>query len=213
MLSLQDRKLRAKQINRRTKRPAPKREKLLDIAVNLFHREGYHSVSIDRILEEANVSRPTFFKHFPSKDDLIVTAMKRRDAAARSNFRDALIKQHDNPEQRLLAMFDLLAEWVQQENFTGCLFINATAEYADPSDPIHQAARDHKDAYREIILEQTRLLAIADPVDLAEKLMLLVDGLIVTAHVAGPRQFAQRAKELARVAIEHSTFGSRGASH
>jgi AcrR family transcriptional regulator len=182
--------------------PAPKRDHLLEVATVLFHRHGYHAVGLDRILEESEVSRPTLFKHFPSKDALIVTALQRRDRQARERFFGAL-REHPGPfRARVLHMFDLLEAWVRREDFTGCLFINATAEFADHRDPIHQAAKAHKDAYRDFLAGQAREAGVADPEALAEQLMILVDGLIVTCHVAGPQRFPARAKAAAALVVD-----------
>ena len=181
---------------------APKRDLLLDVATSLFHRFGYHAVGLDRILELAEVSRPTLFKHFPSKDDLIVAALKRRDAAAREYFFSALRAHSGEVRARLLHMFDMLDVWVRRSDFTGCLFINATAEFADHDDPIHRAARDHKDAYRAILRDVAREGGILDPEALAEQLMILADGVIVTCHVAGAQQFPQRARAAAELIID-----------
>lgn len=176
---------------------APKREQLLEVATALFHRYGYHAVGLDRILEEAGVSRPTLFKHFPSKDDLIVTALQRRDLQARERFFGALEAHPGSFRERIALMFDLLAAWVNRPDFTGCLFINATAEFADHRDPIHRAAKEHKDAYRGFLETLAAEAGVLDAQALAEQLMVLVDGLIVTSHVAGAQRFPERAKAAA----------------
>jgi AcrR family transcriptional regulator len=187
---------------------APKREHLLEVATVLFHRYGYHAVGLDRILEEAEVSRPTLFKHFPNKDALIVTALKRRDLQARERFFGAL-REYPGPFRQCIAhMFDLLEIWVRRPDFTGCLFINATAEFADHRDPIHQAAKAHKDAYRGFLQELAAAASASDPPALAEQLMILVDGLIVTCHVAGPQRFPERAKAAALALVDAALTAS-----
>lgn len=191
--------------------PAPKRDHLLEVATVLFHRFGYHAVGLERILEESDVSRTTLFKHFNSKDELITAALKRRDQQARDRFFGAL-RAHPGPiRERLLYLFDLLEQWVRSPDFTGCLFINATAEYADHRDPIHQAAKAHKDAYRGFLAEMAREHGIDQPEVLAEQLMILVDGLIVTCHVAGPQQYPQRVRALAELLVD-ATLNDTAAS-
>lgn len=190
--------------------PAPKRDHLLEVATVLFHRNGYHAVGLDRILEESEVSRTTLFKHFNSKDALIVAALERRDAQARERFFGAL-NAHPGPfRERVLHMFDLLEDWVRHDDFTGCLFINATAEYADHRDPIHQATAHHKDAYREFLTGLAHDEGVADPEVLAEQLMILCDGLIVTCHVAGARGFPERAKAAAALVIDAALASKSG---
>ena len=191
---------------------APKREQLLEVATALFHRYGYHAVGLDRILEEAGVSRPTLFKHFPSKDDLIVTALQRRDLQARERFFGALAAHPGSFRERIAHMFDLLTAWVSRPDFTGCLFINATAAFADHRDPIHQAAKAHKDAYRGFLETLAAEAGVPDAQALAEQLMVLVDGLIVTCHVAGAQRFPERAKAAALQLVDAALAeGSRPA--
>lgn len=186
---------------------APKREHLLEVATVLFHRYGYHAVGLDRILEEAGVSRPTLFKHFPNKDALIVTALKRRDLQARERFFGALREHPGTFRERIAHMFDLLEVWVRRPDFTGCLFINATAEFADHRDPIHQAAKAHKDAYRAFIESLAVEAGVRDPAALAEQLMMLVDGLIVTCHVAGAQRFPEHARSAAACIVDAALVG------
>jgi len=189
---------------------APKREHLLEVATVLFHRYGYHAVGLDRILEEAEVSRPTLFKHFPTKDALIVTALQRRDLQARERFFGAL-REHPGPFRECIShMFDMLEAWVRRPDFTGCLFINATAEFADHRDPIHRAAKAHKDAYRGFLQELAEAAGARDASALAEQLMILVDGLIVTCHVAGPQLFPERARSAALQIVDAALAGGRG---
>ena len=186
---------------------APKREHLLEVATVLFHRYGYHAVGLDRILEEAGVSRPTLFKHFPNKDALIVTALKRRDLQARERFFGALQEHPGSFRERIAYMFDLLEAWVRRPDFTGCLFINATAEFADHRDPIHQAAKAHKDAYRAFLESLAVEAGAREPAALAEQLMILVDGLIVTCHVAGAQRFPERARSAAACIVDAALAG------
>lgn len=193
-----------------TRRRSRKREALLTTAVNLFHKEGYHAVGIDRILAEARVSKPTLYAHFSSKDELIVAALRQRDAQARERFRAGLRGHADNPRQQLLAIFDMLESWVQNPEFTGCLFINASAEFASHDDPIHRAAAEHKTAYREIIAELAEQAGAESPQLLAEQLMLLVDGLIVTSQVQRNSLAVEAAKQTARLLLDQALGPAAG---
>jgi len=181
-----------------------KKEHLVETAVRLFGREGFHATGIDRILQEAGVARMTLYKHFRSKDELILAALRRRDEQFRTWFKSAIERRGGTPAQRLLASFDALEEWFQGQAFSGmpfsgCSFINAAAEYAETAHPVHQVAAEHK----RLILEYLRLLCSSagarNPDTLAWSIALLHEGAIVTAQVSADPRAASGAKEIARL--------------
>lgn len=181
-----------------------KKDHLVETAVRLFGQEGFHATGIDRILQEAGVARMTLYKHFRSKDELILAALRRRDEQFRTWFKSAIEKHGGTPAQRLLASFDALEEWFNGRAFSGmpfsgCSFINAAAEYAEAAHPVHQVAAEHK----RLILEYLRLLCSSagarDPETLAWSIALLHEGAIVTAQVSADPRAASGAKEIARV--------------
>lgn len=183
---------------------ASKKEHLVETAVKLFGREGFHATGIDRILQEAGVARMTLYKHFRSKEELIVAALRRRDEQFRTWFKSFIERTGGSPSERLLASFDALEEWFEGRAFaglpfTGCYFINASAEFSDHSHPAHRVAAEHK----RLILEYLRLLASSagarNPDELAWGISLLHEGAIVTAQVSGDAHAAAGAKEIARL--------------
>ncbi len=183
-----------------------KRDHLVDTALELFYRDGYHATGIDKVLGEAGVARMTLYKHFKSKDDLILAALRRRDEQFRAWFARAVERGGETPKRRLLAIFDVLEDWFAGkafpgQPFAGCAFINATAEFGKPGDPVQRAAAEHK----QLLLEFTRDLAAqagaADPEALARDLMLLGEGAIVSAQVSRDTAAAGRAKAIARPLI------------
>lgn len=187
--------------------PRPsKKEHLVETAVKLFARDGFHATGIDKILQEAGVARMTLYKHFRSKDELILAALRRRDEQFRIWFKSAIEKNGGTPAERLLASFDALEDWFSGKAFagmpfTGCAFINAAAEFSSLNHPAHQLALEHK----RLILDYLRLLASSagarDPDSLAWAVSLLHEGAIVTAQVSGDANAAKGAKEIARTVM------------
>ncbi len=118
-----------------------RRDHLVDTALELFIRDGFHATGIDKILAESGVAKMTLYKHFKSKDELILSALRRRDEHFRNWFMRAVESRAREPRQRLLAIFDALDEWFSGRDFNGCMFINASAEFARPDDPIHVAGQ------------------------------------------------------------------------
>src|SRR3954466_2292191 len=115
------------------------RDRLLDKAIDLFYSHGFHAIGLDRIIAETGVTKTTFYKHFESKDDLLVAAVEKRHRWEQKAWGDAVIQRVGNdPRAQLLAMFDVMDDWFNRPDFGGCIFINAAAEFVDPNDPVHQ---------------------------------------------------------------------------
>ncbi len=117
-----------------------KRQELVETALELFHRGGFHATGIDRIRATAGVAKMTLYQHFRSKDELILAALRLHDERFRNEFMRSIERKSDDPEQRMLAIFDVLAELFGSGESGGRTFINACAEYADPDSAIHRAA-------------------------------------------------------------------------
>lgn len=179
-----------------------KRDHLVDTALDIFCQEGFHATGIDKILDKAGVARMTLYNHFKSKDELILAALRRRDEIFRNWFMRAVERRASKPQDRLLAIFDALEEWFTEKDFAGCIFINASAEFAEPDDPIHMAASEHKMLVLKYFRELTFAADIADHETLANELVLLAEGAIIMAYVAGDRNVATKAKSAARKLIQ-----------
>ena len=174
-----------------------KRDHLVETALDLFYKAGFHATGIDKILETAGVARMTLYNHFKSKDELIVAALRRRDEKFRYWFMRTVERLASKPQDRLLAIFDALEEWFTSDEFSGCMFINASAEFADANDPIHMVAAEHKNLVLRYLQDLATETGVPEPVELANELMLLMEGSIVMAYVAGDRQAATRARRAA----------------
>ena len=178
-----------------------RRDQLVETAVELFYKNGYHATGIERILSEAGVSKPTLYRHFQSKDDLIVAALRRWDEESRAWLHQEMARRADTPRERVLALFDALADWFQEPGFQGCMFVNAAVEFADHDNPIHQVAADHKRIFATEFREEVAAAGVADAQEVTEQLMILMDGAIVTAHTSGHGESARRARKMAEAIL------------
>jgi AcrR family transcriptional regulator len=179
-----------------------KRDQLVETAGRLFYREGYHATGIDRILAEAGVAKMTLYKHFRSKEELILAVLAKRSAQFRESFAQFLEAKKRTPERELLAVFDWLIAWVESKEFRGCLFQKAVAEYQEVRDPIHQAATAHKTAFRGEIRRLVVEAGLAKPKGLADQLAVLAEGAIVASQASGSSMPARHAHEAAQVLIK-----------
>lgn len=161
-----------------------RREHLIDTAIDLFGEHGFHATGIDTILEKSGVSKKTLYRHFRSKDELILAALKKYDGLFRNDFMRQVEAQAATPRDRLLAVFDVHADRFERNDFFGCMYINAVGEYSVADTPIRLVCKDFKAQMRRYIEDLCAALPAPDPAGLAEELALLLEGSIVTAQVS-----------------------------
>lgn len=186
-----------------------KRDQLVETALTLFSREGFHATGIDRVLEVAEVAKMTLYKHFRSKEELILAVLRLRDERWRNRFMRGVEKRAKDPRGRLLAMFDELADWFADPGFSGCMFINASAEYAELDCPIHAACAEHKRLVEKYVRELAERAGAGHPGAgvLAAQLCLLMEGAIVMTRVCPDDNrgcAAASAKQAAELLIDHA---------
>ncbi len=177
-----------------------RRDHLVDTAMKLFARHGFRATGIDSVLAESGVAKKTLYNHFRSKDELIIAALQKRDDEFLQFARDGVARyasgQTGDPRMaRVLALFDTIGEWANSDNFTGCTFINASAEFPRREDPIHVACANHKKLVTQFIEELIGELPVPDSHRVARQIALLLDGAIVTAHTTGDVSGVPLAKE------------------
>lgn len=172
-----------------------KREQLLNSALQLFYREGYHSTGIDRILAESGVAKMTLYKHFKSKDELILAVLQMQHEQLSARMEQAFHSLA--PRVAILAVFDGLHQWLRESGFSGCLFLHAAAEFQQREHPIHRQAAEHKRTLHRYFSGALTALQIEQPEDLAAQLQFLFEGALSMAHLHGPGRQALQAKAAA----------------
>ena len=185
-----------------------KRQELVDTAIRLFTQNGFHGTGIDRIAEEARVSKKTMYNHFRSKEELILAALKHYDGLFRNFFMKSVNQLSESPYERLLGIFDVAHMWFADNEFYGCMFINAIGEYSSRDTAIRKACQDYKAQMADYVKELAIAAGIDNPVDLADTLALLLEGSIVTAQVAGTPDSANTAKLAAKILIDNAMQAS-----
>lgn len=182
------------------------RERVLKTASRLFHREGIRAVGVDRIAAEAEVGKMTLYRHFATKDDLVVAVLEGRDGPARAALQAAMEHAGDDPVARLLAPFAMLEPWFTSAGFCGCPFMNASLELHDPAHPARAVARRHKAATRDVFAVAAREAGHDDDTAdaLADQLALLFDGAIAQAQMRDPVTVARAARAAAQALVSGS---------
>ena len=167
------------------KRPSEARERLLATASDLFYREGIHAVGVDRVVIESAVTRATFYRHFPSKEDLITAYLDREDASIRAQF--AAAKEHESsPDELLEILIQGIADDVTFNPTRGCPFSNASAEYPDASSPVRVAVREHRGWFKDKLRHALEAADRPDAPSAAAALVLLRDAALVGGYLDGP---------------------------
>ncbi|MGF6955240.1 TetR family transcriptional regulator [Paraburkholderia youngii] len=154
-----------------------KKQQLVDVALRLFNRSGFHATGVDTLLAEADISKSVLYKHFGSKDELIVNALRQLTERARATWDAALENRRRTPEQKLLARFDELKHAVENGVFLRCIFLQSCGEY-DEGHPIHQAALDYKLASLEFTGALVNQLDVRRPAQLAREIDLIHEGVL-----------------------------------
>jgi AcrR family transcriptional regulator len=177
------------------------RERILDTAYELFSHRGIRDVGIDEVIEQAEVAKATLYRHFRSKDDLVIAFLERREERWTLAWVEAEAKRHGTtPEEQLLAIFGLFDEWFHRDDFEACSFINVLLEMG-PAHRAGQASVRHLASIRSVVRGLAEEAALRDPESFAHSWHILMKGSIVSA-VEGDAEAAQRARTMARLLIE-----------
>ncbi|WP_236788927.1 TetR/AcrR family transcriptional regulator [Amycolatopsis sp. GM8] len=172
--------------------------KLLDAAEELFYARGIQTVGMDDIRSASGVSLKRLYQVFPAKEQLIEAYLERRDTRWRGRLAEH-VETHDDPERRILAVFDWLELWFGEPGFRGCAWINSFGELGAVSDSVRRQALRHKTAFRDYLGE---LVAAAGlPGELADNLLLLAEGAMVTAGIFGRTDPARHGRTAAAVLV------------
>src|SRR5688500_13530694 len=180
------------------------RQILIDAAYELFGREGFHTVGLDRILSDAGVSKQTFYNHFKSKDDLILAVLDMRHHAETRTLTELFAKLGgEDPRDRLYALVGALGASLNVPSSRGCILLPAAAECPVPHDPAHRAAAAHARLFVDQLHALATLAGADDPRSLAEQLAVLVEGIVAFRHVTGDARTVDIARQTGKLLLDH----------
>lgn len=181
-----------------------KRDIIVSEALKLFYKDGFNATGVDRIIREAGVSKKTLYNHFKSKDELVLATLRKRDELFRNKIMRETERLGSTARERLLSIFDAHDAWFQEKSFSGCMFINAAAEFASPDGPAHIVCVEHKRLVRSYINDLAEEAGAKYPELLAQQLNLLIEGAIVEVYVSGNLDAAIMAKKMAVLFVRES---------
>ncbi|MEV6235362.1 TetR family transcriptional regulator [Lentzea sp. NPDC051838] len=158
-----------------TTRPSEARTRLLNTALRIFYAEGIHAVGIDRIVEEAQVTRATLYRHFLGKEELVVAYLNEVDAAMRGQA-SAAAERGNSPAETLRGLGEAIAAGIRSPEFRGCAFLNAAAEYPDPAHPVHRTVLAHRQWFHDTVEALFTELGTPSAEPAARHFVMLRDG-------------------------------------
>jgi AcrR family transcriptional regulator len=189
--------------------PPSTRQRLIDAALVRFYADGFRNVGLDQVLRDVGISKTAFYKHFESKDDLMLAALESQNQWIQERFRAAAKAQAGpDPVDQLRALFDVVEDIVESAQFQGCIFVNAALEFPLAHDPAHRAAAQNKRAIEALVAELCAEAGAPDPRAMAQELCLLMEGAYVTRQVTGGQETIGVARRVAERVLQ-SHLGCR----
>ncbi|MCO1575814.1 TetR/AcrR family transcriptional regulator [Crossiella sp. SN42] len=160
------------------------RERLLATASELFYAEGIQAIGVDRLVKDASVTRATFYRHFPAKEDLVVAYLRAQHEQIRGGVEAAMAGQ--GPIEAVHTMLGAFAKASCGPGFRGCAFLNAAAEYPDPRSAVRAVVREHRGWFHDGLRGRLTEAGHPDPDHAATALVLLRDGIMSGGHLDQP---------------------------
>jgi AcrR family transcriptional regulator len=151
------------------------KNRILETANELFYGDGIRTVGVDRLISESSVTKATFYKHYGSKDRLIIQYMRNRDRIVRDKV-TGIVDAADGAEAAIRNLMADVGSEISGPGFRGCPFLNAAAEYPDPKHPVRIIVTEHRDWYSDILTNLLGDMGHPMPGDAADELMLACDG-------------------------------------
>jgi AcrR family transcriptional regulator len=185
-----------------------KRDELVRKALDAFYKNGFTATGMDMLVKETGVSKTSMYKHFRTKDELILAVLRLRD----ERFRDWLYRRMDElggdtPRGKLIALFDALREWFGETYFQGCMFIKASAEFQKEDCPINMQSAEHKRILLDYFTTLCSAAGAQNPRDLAYQLLILKEGAIILAAMKHTTEPALHAKLAAQILLSAALDG------
>lgn len=184
---------------------ASKRDELVQKALASFYKGGFHAIGMDRLAKETGVSKTAIYKHFRTKEDLILATLRLRDEQFRNWLQRRVEALAADPKDQLLVIFDALREWFEEPGFRSCMFIKASSEYPDSNHPIHATSAEHKNLLAIYFGQIAKKAGFTDYEGLARQLLVIKEGAIVLAHLHDHNEVASTARKVAKIVIDNAS--------
>jgi len=180
----------------------PTRQRLVEASIRRFYRDGFRNVGIDQVLGDVGISKTAFYKHFESKEDLMLAALEMQKCWLQNTFRTMVRERGGTAIEQLRALLDVVEHIIESDDFHGCFFVNAVMEFPLPHEPAHVLASQSKQAIEDFVHVLSVDACASDPRGLAQELCLLMEGAYVTRHLTGNKKTIDIARRMAQLIID-----------
>ncbi|MEY9934076.1 AcrR family transcriptional regulator [Catenulispora sp. GP43] len=177
------------------------RDRIIEAATGLFYAQGLRAISADKIIERTGITKVTFYRHFRTKDDLVVAYLEQRSEQERLDVAAILTQADGDPGQAIRLFAESVGAASCAPGFRGCPFINAAAEYADSDHPVRQTVAAHRNWFKTVLEEMITPLGLAEPASIADQLILIRDGAMVSGYLSDPTTVSQSLYRAAQAII------------
>jgi AcrR family transcriptional regulator len=178
------------------------RERLIESAVRRFYRDGFRNVGIEQVYSDVGISKTAFYKHFESKDDLMLAVLAEQTRWLQESLQGMIrLRGGSTAMGQFRALFDLVEQIIESEDFHGCIFVNVTMEFPLPHDPAHIAAVKAKQTFENVVREIAERGKAANPSAAARELCLIIEGSYVTRHITGDPTTIDVARRLGEMVL------------
>jgi AcrR family transcriptional regulator len=182
-------------------------DKILNVARDLFYRQGIRAIGVDEVVRKAGVTKPSLYRSFPSKDELAASYLRRYDEEFWERFDEAVAAHPGDPRAQILAFLSRVAKRSQKPGYRGCGMTNAAVEYPEPEHPARLVSEDNKKELRRRLRAMAAAMGARDADELGDGLLLLIEGAYISAQLFGPGGPSQSVAKNAELLIGASLKG------
>jgi AcrR family transcriptional regulator len=179
------------------------RDRILRAASELFYRDGILATGVDTLIDQANVAKATFYRHFPSKDALVLAWLRGQDARWIDSVVPELERRAQAPLERLVGFWDVLGDWLEQRDFVGCPFLNTLVEIRDPEATARREVESYMGEVEDFLCRTAEAARLTDPAEFARRMRYITMGLFMGVRIERSRAPIEtgRASAVALLAI------------
>lgn len=182
-------------------------DKILDVAGDLFYREGIRAVGVDEIVRRAGVTKPSLYRSFPSKDELAASYLRQYDLGFWARFDQSVARHPGDARRQIVDFLAGVGQRSQKKGYRGCGMTNAAVEYPEESHPARIVSEDNKKELRRRLRAMAAEMGARDADTLGDGLLLLIEGAYISAQLFGPGGPSRAVAQNADLLIEASLKG------
>lgn len=182
--------------------PTQMREYILGVASEMFSTRGINATSVDTIVAEAGIAKVTLYKYFKSKEQLILEYLRQYDARLWNRLTERIAARGTTPVERLRALVSGIMDWIADPEFKGFAFVNASVEFPQSENPVHQTSLEFAQTLRNSLAAMARDAGMKNPDTLALQLALVIEGAAITENMQRGAGAVEHAKQMADILIE-----------